>query len=225
MINSKYIAKIRQTKGWSQGEMAGILGVSRPTYIAIEKGLGDITVEQLSKLANKIGCNPEDILMDDILDEDKYKETIIEMIKNGADDDGRITKTKLAKLIYLTDFGWYYHNLESMTGARYRKMQQGPVPNIYFSVVDELFESGIVNINLKKDAQMIELTDAGNMVKTDKLSTKEKDFIKKIAKKWKSSRTVEIVRFTHEQLPYKICSNGEIIPYELITQQDPKYVY
>ncbi|PJE66767.1 hypothetical protein COU93_02460, partial [Candidatus Shapirobacteria bacterium CG10_big_fil_rev_8_21_14_0_10_36_6] len=57
------------------------------------------------------------------------------------------------------------------------------------------------------------------------LKKEESEFIKKIAKKWQKKRTNEIVAFTHEQLPYKICSPGEVIPYELITQQEPEYVY
>jgi len=226
MINSKYITKIRKMNGWSQEEMAGVLGVSRPTYIQIEKGTGDITVQQLDKLADKLGCEVEDILTENLTNEDKYKEVLMEILKSGADDrDGKITKTKLAKLIYLADFAWYYQNLEPMTGARYRRLQQGPVPNLYFSTIDSLFEQGLVNIEINRDAQMICLSEVGKNTKQKKLNQKEKDLIKKIAIKWKNKRTNEIVAFTHNQLPYKICNPGEVIPYELITQQDPEDVY
>jgi transcriptional regulator with XRE-family HTH domain len=225
MINSKYIAKIRKNNGWSQEEMAGVLGVSRPTYTALEKGTGDITVEQLSKLANKLGCEPGDILSENITDEEKYKEVLMGMIKNGADSDGRITKTKLAKLIYLADFAWYYQNLDSMTGARYRKLEQGPVPNYYFAAIDDLIETGYINLEMKRDCQLLSLTEAGKMRKTEKVNDKEENLIKQIAKKWQGKRSQEIVKFTHEQLPYKICNSGEVIPYELITQQDPEDVY
>ena len=49
--------------------------------------------------------------------------------------------------------------------------------------------------------------------------------IESIGAKWKDKKTAEIVNFTHNQLPYKICQPDEIIPYELITQEDPSYVY
>jgi len=39
----------------------------------------------------------------------------------------KIPKTKLAKLLYLADFSWFYKNLESMSGMSYRKMQFGLV--------------------------------------------------------------------------------------------------
>ena len=51
------------------------------------------------------------------------------------------------------------------------------------------------------------------------------EIIKKIGVKWKNKNTRDIVDFTHEQLPYKICAPDEAMPYELIIQQDPDYVY
>jgi hypothetical protein len=59
----------------------------------------------------------------------------------------------------------------------------------------------------------------------EKLSKEENGLIGEIAKKWKNKKTSEIVDFTHNQLPYKICSPDEIIPYALITQEDPEHVY
>ena len=59
----------------------------------------------------------------------------------------------------------------------------------------------------------------------EKLQKKEVELITKIAKKWEDKKTREIVNFTHNQLPYKVCSPDEIIPYELIIQEDPEYVY
>lgn len=59
----------------------------------------------------------------------------------------------------------------------------------------------------------------------NKLNKQELDLIKKIAEKWKDKKTRDIVNFTHNQLPFKLCAPDEIIPYELIVQEDPKYVY
>jgi DNA-binding XRE family transcriptional regulator len=224
-ISHKFLTNLRQKNNWTQEDMSKIIGVSRPTYIALERGKGCFDINQLQKLADKSGCDIEDILAQKIIDEDKYKEILLEALRFGAETDGKIPKTKLAKLIYLADFGWYYQNLESMSGAQYRRLPQGPVPNYYFSAIDELFDKGLVNIEIKNNAQLISLTDAGKQKGFKKLDRKEVQFVKKVAQKWNGKRTSEIVAFTHEQLPYKICNDGEIIPYELITQQDPKYVY
>lgn len=220
-----FLHNIRTKNNWTQAEMANFIGVSRPTYISLEKGEISITIEQLNKLADKIGCDPQDVLSEDIVNEEKYREVLLETIRHGAAADGKITKTKLAKLIYLNDFSWYYQHLESMTGAKYRRLQLGPVPNIYFAKVEELISEGVLNLEIKNGSQMISLSRAGQMFKPSLLNTEEKKLIKKVSLKWQGRRTEEIVKFTHEQLPYKICSPGEVIPYELITQQEPEYVY
>jgi len=59
----------------------------------------------------------------------------------------------------------------------------------------------------------------------DRLSAKEMGLIKQICTLWKDKRTPEIVNFTHEQKPWKICRDGEYIPYSLIIQEDPDHVY
>jgi len=225
MINQNFLTNIRKKNNWTQEDMAKILGVSRPTYIAVEKGNVSMTLDQLNRLANKLGCQAEDIMSENIVDEEKYREVLLETIKYGADPDGKITKTKLAKLIYLNDFSWYYQHLESMTGAKYRRLQQGPVPNLYFAKVEELIDEGLLNLELDKECQLISLSEAGKMSESNILNCEEKDLIRKVASKWQGKRSQEIVKFTHEQLPYKVCSPGEVIPYELITQQDPDYVY
>lgn len=220
-----FLHNIRTKNNWTQAEMANFIGVSRPTYISLEKGDISITIDQLNKLADKIGCDPQDVLTQDVVNEEKYREVLLETIRHGAATDGKITKTKLAKLIYLNDFSWYYQHLESMTGAKYRRLAQGPVPNIYFAKVEELITEGVLNLDIKNGSQMISLSRAGLMQKPNLLTLEEKNLIKKVSLKWQGKRTEEIVKFTHEQLPYKICSPGEVIPYELITQQEPEYVY
>ncbi|MBP9817596.1 DUF4065 domain-containing protein [Candidatus Shapirobacteria bacterium] len=223
---TNFLGNIRSKNSWTQEEMANILGVSRPTYNAMEKGETSPTLEQINKLANKIGCEPKDILTEGIFDEAKYKEVLLETIRHGADSDGKITKTKLAKLIYLNDFAWYYQHLEPMTGAKYRRLPLGPVPDIFFAKVEELINDGTLNLELKNDkSQMISLSRAGEMSKTKILNPDEIKLINNVSQKWQGRRTEEIVKFTHEQLPYKICTPGEVIPYELITQQESEYVY
>ncbi|MCR5412669.1 MAG: hypothetical protein K6E76_06980 [Patescibacteria group bacterium] len=51
------------------------------------------------------------------------------------------------------------------------------------------------------------------------------NLLEKIAGKWKSNDTKEIVDFTHHQLPRMICGDKEIIPYDLITQEESDNVY
>ena len=113
-----------------------------------------------------------------------------------------------------------------MSGMPYRKITYGPVPDTYFRIVEELYESGKLDIDKTDEgAMLISETKSGKREPVTLLDTSEQKLIQTIARKWKNKRTQEIVDFAHNQLPYKICSDGEIIPYELITQEDPEYVY
>ena len=128
-------------------------------------------------------------------------------------------------MLYLADFGWFYKHLESMSGMQYRRIQFGPVPDTYFRALQELFDEGKINIEVVGDAFLVSPSGGTPQTKSDLLSVQEKELIAAIAKKWRGKRTQDIVDFTHNQLPYAICKPDEIIPYELITQEDPEYVY
>jgi len=112
-----------------------------------------------------------------------------------------------------------------MSGMQYRRIKYGPVPDMYFRAIDELEEAGKIAIDRKGEMILISENQGSKSQSLEKLSKEELALIDKISEKWKDKKTNEIVDFTHNQLPYKICQPDEIIPYELITQQDPDYVY
>lgn len=223
------IKYLRQKRSINQSDVADRLKMSRQSFIEVEKGDKDLTLSELKALAGIFQISLEELLFDtaQVASSDysleKYKQIIMNCIQyGGASTDGRIPKTKLAKLAYLADFAWFYDYLQPMSGLSYRRIQQGPVPDQYFRVIDELFEAGAISIKNKGVAFMIEATEAASQ---DLLSTDELNLIKNIAQRWRDKNTQEIVKFTHEQLPWKICRENELIPYELITQEDPEHVW
>jgi uncharacterized phage-associated protein len=145
-------------------------------------------------------------------------------LKFASDKRGGVPKTKLAKLLYLADFAKFYKELEPMSGVKYRRMEYGPVADVFFSLTDDLNQTGKVSINPVGPAQIIAATtrEADTF---DRLSKEELQLIKTICEQWKDKRTEEIVNFTHEQKPWKLCRDGEFIPYELIIQEDPEHVF
>ncbi|OGJ02805.1 hypothetical protein A3G06_00235 [Candidatus Nomurabacteria bacterium RIFCSPLOWO2_12_FULL_46_14] len=223
---AKFIKALRNERGFSQSFMAGKLGISRPSYIGVENGTREITLEEAEKLKDLFGISIEEFANATLPQYEKYKQMILAYLKSYmTSSDGKIPKTKLAKLLYLADFSWFYKNLNSMSGMQYLRRAYGPVPDPYFRALDELEEEGKIKIDPKGDALLVSLSGSSPNQKLDKLSEKELELIKKIGAKWKEKNTRDIVDFTHEQLPYKLCSPDEVIPYELIIQQDPDYVY
>ncbi|MCL2014744.1 MAG: Panacea domain-containing protein [Defluviitaleaceae bacterium] len=157
-----------------------------------------------------------------MLNDTKYKEMILTAIKCGANTDGKITKIKLAKLVYLADFIWYYLHLESMSGAEYRKLPYGPVSDAYFRMLSELEDDEIITVEKTNRAKLI---SCNQVAETSALTSEQIILLTKICKAWQSSTTQEIVDFTHKQLPWQICRDREIIPYCLIIQEEPEQIY
>lgn len=223
------IKELRTGKGLSQEQIAQVIGVSRPTYTAIEAGKQKLDVEEAKKLANLFGIDVDALLSGSIPNFDKYKHMILSYLRMNLSKDGKITKTKLAKLLYLADFAWFYDRLESMSGMQYRKITYGPVPDLFFRAIDELEESGKIVIERKNDEGremfLISESESNRNEKLNTVSKEEKVLMSNIAKKWKDKNTKDIVNFTHNQLPYFLCREDELIPYELITQEDPDKVY
>lgn len=220
------VKALRIERGFSQSLVAKKLGLSRQSYMAVERGSRDLTLPEAENLRGLYGISIEELATAVIPQYQKYKEMILEFLKASSSyRDGKVPKTKLAKLLYLADFAWYYQNLESMSGMQYLRRTYGPVPDPYFRAIDELEAEGKITIDRKGEALLIGLGEGAERKKLNSLETEEKALIKEITEKWKGKRTPEIVNFTHEQLPYKLCSPDEVIPYELITQEDPENVY
>lgn len=130
MMHQK-VKEIRESRGFTQGEVAERLDISRQTYARIESGESELTLGQAVQLAKMLDITLADITGEDVrvisnqeYDIEKYKAILTQCIRFGSDKDGKITKTKLAKLAYLIDFGWFYEHLEALTGLSYRKLPQ-----------------------------------------------------------------------------------------------------
>ncbi len=227
------LKEIRQMYGLSQSDIADAIGVkSRSTVVAIESGDRDLTSEELGRLADYLGVEIADLIAYEIPDYDKYREMLIETLrrytsltKHGA------PKTLFAKLIYFADFAWFYDQLKSMSGMKYRRDPYGPVPDQFFRIVDSMVESGELQLEMKtipgrkNQMQSLTLNDFTANEPNQYLTAKEIDLIDKIVKKWQKANVDEVVEFTHNQLPWQVTRPNEFIPYELITQEEPENVY
>lgn len=215
----------------SQDQIAKVIGVSRSTYTSKESGKQDLSAAEAQKLASFMGITVDELLTGNTSNIQKYKQMILQYLRMGLTHkgDGMIPKTKLAKLLYLADFAWFYNHGESMSGMQYRKIEYGPVPDAFFRALDELEVSGKITVLRKEDdgKEMILIgeTESNKNEKISTISPEQISLMKAIGKKWKDKKTRDIVNFTHNQLPYTLCRPDEIIPYELITQEDPEMVF
>lgn len=59
------LRELRESRGWSQGRLAELLGVSRQTINAVETDKYDPSLPLALRLARLFGVNPQDIFIDD----------------------------------------------------------------------------------------------------------------------------------------------------------------
>jgi transcriptional regulator with XRE-family HTH domain len=230
MYMQRILKELRTKHKLSQEQVSATIGVSRPTYSAIEAGTQRLDTQEVQKLANLYAVSVDDLLSGHIPDIAKYKQMILTFLRMGLSVDGKIPKTKLAKLLYLADFAWFYDHTESMSGMQYRKLEYGPVPDAFFRALEELETDGKIEIDHKTDDKertmfLVGESESNHNERITTLSKPEVKLMTAIGAKWKDKKTKDIVNFTHNQLPYALCRKEELIPYSLITQEDPGAVY
>lgn len=216
------IAKARDARGLTQEQVANYLGISRVTYNNIETNKTKPNVEIIEKLSNILKVSISDFF-NEPRNYEKFKQMYLYILEHFK---GGIPKTKLAKLLYLADFSYFYDTLQPMSGVRYIRRDYGPVADVFFEMTEDMYDRGEINIEmLSGGANMMSIKTATFKPDNSLLSKEEKERLDEICMLWKDKRTEEIVNYTHGQKPWKACLNGEYIPYSLITQEDPDHVY
>ncbi|HEY4483234.1 MAG TPA: helix-turn-helix domain-containing protein, partial [Candidatus Paceibacterota bacterium] len=129
-MSTKYasiIKDLRTKVGLSQLSVAQKMGISRQSYMAVERGTRELSLGEAEKICGIFGISIEVLESGETQNYEKYKQMILSFLRL----DNKIPKTKLAKLVYLADAGWFYYHLKSMSGMQYRKIQYGPVADPY----------------------------------------------------------------------------------------------
>lgn len=213
------VRRLREEKKLTQADIARRLNVSRLTYIHLESGEKKPTLNQIVAISSALGVSTKELLFPDE-EVPQYKGNMAKyrqmcqfcITYGGSVDDGKITKTKLAKLLYLIDFSWFAKTGESMSGMSYRALPRGPVAEEFFQVTDDMFESGQVQIESKGPALMFSVVEPPSRTE---LLDEELRHISEVAKEWREADTQMIVDFAHSQVPWNTTRPDEEISYEL----------
>ncbi len=153
---STWIQTKRKLAGLSQSSVAETLGISRPTYINLEKGISKITEQQKATLSElftmseakmeKYSKKPttiETVFLKKIPKEniEKFQEVLLYILgKVGSRPN--IGQTAIYKLLYFIDFDYYEKYNEYLIGATYIKNTYGPTPVSFKKIVKEMEHSG-----------------------------------------------------------------------------------
>ncbi|MBI2055189.1 MAG: SocA family protein [Candidatus Sungbacteria bacterium] len=135
--------------------------------------------------------------------------------------------TKLNKLLYYVDFEHFRLYGRPVLGDRYRRMEQGPVPELSYSTFNANFRDN-------QDSSLKELIDvvpetvfsfkrskiiAKSHPDLSIFSKSEIDILKQVVEKWHNVNAREIVGQSHLERPWKETPDLAVIDYKLALDQ------
>ncbi|OGH71747.1 MAG: repressor protein [Candidatus Magasanikbacteria bacterium RIFCSPLOWO2_01_FULL_43_20b] len=247
---AQYIFRLRKDNNFSQDYLAGEIGMSRPTYIQIEKGARELTISEAQKLADIFGLALADFLaMDDpkkfkinLSDKSlskakepqtrisipqeqlaKFKEVLLYILeKVGAKPN--IGETVLYKLLYFVDFDYYEKFEEQLIGARYIKNHYGPTPVAFKKIIESMKKSGDIEVVHSKYFQYEQKKYLPRRrPNLTALSAQEIAHIDGVLNRLSDKTAAELSDYSHKDIPYLAAENGQVLSYESVFYRDDEH--
>jgi transcriptional regulator with XRE-family HTH domain len=245
-----YVKTLRKTAGFPQGIVAKKLGMSRPTYILIEKGGRELGIEEVKKLAVIFDLSVEEffnmqeptkfditkskaVVKTPVKQEerisvpqerlDKFKEVLLYIIKRiGAKPN--IGEAVLCKLLYFIDFDYYEKFEEQLIGAIYIRNHFGPTPVEFPAIVKQME----VNNELVKISSKYFNYDQKKYLPLrepdlSKFTINELQTIDDVLARLSDKTAAEMRDYSHEDVPWLTAEDGKPIDYESVFYRTPAY--
>ncbi|MCF7819847.1 MAG: DUF4065 domain-containing protein [Candidatus Pacebacteria bacterium] len=245
MIKNLYkrIKSLREQKGLSQEFMAGKLGLSRPTYIQIEKGEREINLSEVQKIGDLFKLSFEELISGQdpassrvelkkakktkaqkpevrisVPQEkvEKFKETLLYILERiGARPN--IGEAVVCKLMYFIDFDYYEKFEEQLIGAKYIKNHFGPTPVAFPEIVAQMEQDGeLVRVTKKYFQHDQKKYLPLRSAELSKFSAQEKELIDWEIERFKDFNATKMRDYSHKDVPWIGTEDLQPINYEAV---------
>ncbi len=242
------IAKLRKLKGLSQEDLAKSVKVSRSSLTQIELGNRGVDILELQKLSKVLGFSLDDFMSEDFsasqevvfkednaakkdeerisvptLQVNKLKNVLLYMLERCAGKPN-VGETVLFKLLYFSDFNYYELYEEHLTGAKYRKLPYGPVPQMLDTIINQMLDQGQLQ-RVKTTYHGYPQTRYLPLEKADlsELRASEKEVIDRVIEQMSDWSAAMISEYSHKDLPWEVTDEGKDISYELAFYRELPY--
>ena len=236
----KRVAELRKVKGLSQQDLSKTVKISRPSLAQIELGNRSIDILELQQMSMVLGFSLDDFMSKNfsVKEEDldgasekvkkvvertsvptlqvnKFKNVILYMLERCAGKPN-IGETVLYKLLYFSDFNYYERYEEHLTGAKYRKLPYGPVPQKLDTIILQMLDQKQLQ-RVKSDYHGYQQTRYLPLVKANLtlLKASEKEVIDRVIEQMSDWSAAAISSYSHKDMPWQATKEGEEINYEL----------
>jgi transcriptional regulator with XRE-family HTH domain len=234
------LTELRKLKGLSQEDLAKRVKISRPSLAQIELGNRSVDILELQQFAEVLEFSLDDFVSKDFvamesseenskmkgqpqevrisvptLQVEKFKNVLLYILERCAGKPN-VGETVLYKLLYFADFNYYELYEEHLTGAKYRKLPFGPVPQKLDVIVSQMTEKNQLQ-RIKTDYHGYPQTRYIPLIKPDLtlLKASEKEVIDKVIGQFSDWSAAAISNYSHKDMPWLASKEGEEIDYEL----------
>lgn len=242
------IAKLRKIKGFSQEELAKSVKISRPSLTQIELGNRSIDIMELQNLSIVLGFSLDEFMSKDFaisqdvegkidtnipkgnerisvptLQVNKFKNVLLYILERCAGKPN-VGETVLYKLLYFSDYNYYELYEEHLTGAKYRKLPFGPVPQKLDAIINQMIDTGQLQ-RVKTEYHGYPQTRYLPLIKANltELKASEKEIIDRVIEQMSDWSAAAISNYSHKDMPWLATKEGEEINYELAFYRDAPY--
>lgn len=122
-----------------------------------------------------------------------------------------ISRTKLNKLLFYSDFVNYFLHGRSISGSRYLHMHFGPVAEYYRETLETLSEESRLQTTRTHGHDEL-LAESGQAL--DVLTLFEIATLEWVLENFSSMTAHEITEYSHDEKAFRFTRQGEFIPYE-----------
>lgn len=227
----------RDERGASQDEFAKEVGLSRVAVSEVERGNRGVDAVELTKIAEFFNSSIDALLSDDkpskfALIENNFKfepaklKNIILYILEKCGGKPNLGETALYKLLYFVDFDYFEMTGQPVTGLDYINRRFGPVPATkeYCAVVEEMQAANQLKIFPQEYFGLIQKRYVAlKNYEEGSLSLKEIKVIDSVIGRLSDMSARKIEDFVHEDAPWKLTKEKEIIPYCLAYDRKAPY--
>lgn len=185
--------------------------LSKPETIRtiIDANKEQFTEKEFNKINEKIAAilpnNTKQLLFNSEYIPNEYngysklsKEKIYNMILYFANQT--VLKTKLLKEMFYTDFLYYKNMCKSITGLEYAKLQFGPVPDQFESILNECSKENLIEYEIEYDNQYESHNISANKeFDPSVFNDEELKILKQVKEKFKEFGSKDIVDFSYKE--------------------------
>ena len=244
----KRITELRKIKGLSQEDLAKSVKISRPSLAQIELGNRSVDILELQQLSLILEFSLDDFMSKDFsasqevedkaiiyakkqeerisvptLQISKFKNVLLYILERCAGKPN-VGETVLYKLLYFSDFNYYELYEEHLTGATYRKLPFGPVPQKLDTIIGQMIKKGQLQ-RVKTVYHGFPQTRYLPLEKADltELRASEKEIIDRVIEQMSDWSAAAISNYSHKDMPWLASKEGEEINYEFAFYREVPY--